>query len=187
VTDDPTGEPAADSPMPDDDQPAPVTGAEPLAPTALARVSSSLIDAFVAFFLYYAIFLLLVSTIVHPEAGKSLTADQQRTSFWLQLVASAVSALVFVVSTRVAGYTLGKRLTGFRLVDPAGEPASTQRLTVKYLVMFFLLPLPFGWLLVLFGVVAAAWQKDRRNVFDQLSGLRPQVVPRAPRAPRMRP
>jgi len=182
VTDD---EPAdsPDSPGLDEDHPDDSGSALPpgSVPTAGNRVLSSSVDAVVAAVILTVVDLTMLAAVVHPKAGHKLTAAQNVTALWLQIASLVIAMLVFVVMERTGGSS-GKRLMKLRTVGAANEyPAPWLPLTLKYVTMFFLLLLPFGYFLVLLGLFLPFWRPDRRTAFDLITRLR--VVPLASLTP----
>ena len=139
-------------------------------PTATARITSSVVDALVTVVLYYLVGGIIAGLAFHPSAAKPLTVSQAQV---VVLATLAIIAVVFVLVHRLLGYSLGNRVTSTTLIGPDGDRPGWGRLLAKYLVMFGLLVIgfPFTAPVVLLCLFAAAWQRQRRNVFDQLTGI----------------
>jgi uncharacterized RDD family membrane protein YckC len=187
VTNDPADHPdASDGPDPDDGPLDPfvddvdlVDGSDDVGlmrpPSMAARLLSTFIDIFVAYFLVSILDLIVILFFIHP--GKKLT-DQQKTSEYFAFFAAGILvAIGFVAIEKWGGRTVGRRLLRLRLVDVTGAKPSLGKLALRYGVMFglalFLSILGVG--LVLLGELAAMIQPQRRTAFDMLS--RTRVVP----------
>ena len=177
---------AADEPVDAADEPvtaAPAPAAAGPIPSATARILSSIVDALVTVVLYYLVGGVIAGLAFHPSSAHPLTVAQAQV---VVLSALAIVALAFVVAHRLLGYSLGNRVTSTALIGPDGRRPGWGRLLAKYLVMFGLLVIgfPFTAPVVLLCLLAAAWQRQRRNVFDQLTGIHVQsTAPNAQLAP----
>jgi hypothetical protein len=138
-----------------------------------------MVDVFVCGFLYLA-FELVLAAYVQPQADGKYSNDQLRLlQLWTIGFVLVVAVLVSLLQSS-RRRTLGKRVTGIRLVGPGNAPPTFARLLVKYAVTFGLFAALglFGLLIAVICLLSAGLQRERRNVFDQLSGLRPVVVAR---------
>jgi uncharacterized RDD family membrane protein YckC len=149
-------------------------------PPGSVRILASLVDVFVCGLLYLA-FELILAAFVQPAADGKYTDEQLRVlQVWTIVFVLVLAVLISFMQSR-GRRTLGKRVTGLRLVGPGDAPAAFPRLLVKYAVTFGLFAALglLGLLIVLICLLSAGLQRERRNVFDQVSGLRPVVVRRS--------
>jgi uncharacterized RDD family membrane protein YckC len=140
-------------------------------PRSGARLLSSAVDALVCYIVLTAIFLALITWVIHPVTGTKITAAQSRTESLLYLISVTVTALAFILVQMLTGRSLGKRLLKLKLVDLQGDPPKPWQLVAKYGVIFaVLLVIPrYGPIIGLFGLVYASMQPQRRNAFDLLA------------------
>jgi hypothetical protein len=148
-------------------------------PAASSRILSSLVDVFVCGFLYL-VFSFVLAAGIKPQADGLYTSEQLRTLQLWTIGFVLVLAVLFSVAQSRGMRTLGKRVTGLRLVGPADVPATLGRLLVKYALTFAIFAALglLGLLVVLVCLLSAGLQRQRRNVFDQVSGLRAVASPR---------
>jgi uncharacterized RDD family membrane protein YckC len=73
-----------------------------------------------------------------------------------------IPAAYFVLCHGTGGRTLGKMLTGVRVVTASGGPLGYGRALVRYV----------AWLLLLFAFLVVAVRRDKRGLHDLLAGTR---------------
>ena len=137
-----------------------------------------------AAFVVDALVILLAQFLLGFMAGRRWGVDAERSMTFQGAVAffTLVFAVLYpAVLHAVAGQTIGKLLTGVRVVATDGEPlplgAALLRAIVHWLSLIFMLGL---------GHVLAGLRKDKRALHDLLAGSRVDVVP-SPRRPLSRP
>jgi uncharacterized RDD family membrane protein YckC len=147
-------------------------------PRVSVRLLSIFLDLFVSYSCIVVVDILLITLVLHPVKGTTITPEQNRTAFWLYKATVLGVAAAFILLERLSGRSIGKRMMRLRLVQVDGARPTWLRLILKYGVMFGILLVPFGPLVTLVGLAYAAVQPDRRSGFDLLAGTRVVSVPR---------
>lgn len=113
------------------------------------RFANYLIDTFVCLILYFiAIFILIVAceTIYGPDSSDSID------ELWLNVFGILVIVVYYIVMEGAFGQTVGKLLTGTKVVDAQGNRAKLGAVTIRSLMRMvplepfsFLGNSPLGW------------------------------------------
>ena len=106
---------------------------------------------------------LLVGRLISGDDGRKLLSSELTNAGWLMAVVLAVSN--FVVFPMIGGQSIGKMLTGLRIVKTDGSAASVSSLVLRHLVGY-----PLTFLTLGAGFLFSTLNSKGRALHDFLSG-----------------
>jgi uncharacterized RDD family membrane protein YckC len=130
------------------------------------RAGALVIDV-VVFALVQASFRVLVRMLIGPDSGGD-GAPQPSVFFFTLLFTAAYTTVLHTI----AGQTIGKSLTGIRVVGTDGALLTAGPALLRYLA-YYISAIPLG-----FGFLVAALRRDKRALHDLIAGSRVERLPR---------